>query len=391
MTKTADVVVIGGGIAGAVVAYELAGRGASVVVVEKDTVCAGPTARSCGIIRQHYSHEITAGMAMAGLRVFQNFDNVVGGACEFHQTGFLITAREDTVETIASNVALQQGIGIDTRMVTPEEIREIEPHIDLEGIVGGAYEVEAGYADPYATTSSYAARAEQLGAEILVGTRVTGIASDGSRATGVATDAQSIAAGAVIVAAGPWAKSLLTPLGIELPTDIGRVQVGLFDRPEALATHGIFADTNLGIYSRPEGDLMLVGSIETSDAELVVDDPDYYNGEMDFARVESYSERIVRRYPPMRSGAFHNGYASLYDITPDWQPILGALPGLENLYGIVGSSGHGFKLAPAAGKMVAQLVLGQVTSSEALDLFAFERFEQGSRADGKYSSHKILG
>lgn len=391
MTKTTDVVVIGGGIAGAVIAYELARRGVGVTLVEKDTICAGPTARSCGIIRQHYSHEITAGMAMKGLGIFKNFDEVVGGSAEFHQTGFLITAREDTVETIAGNVALQQTVGIDTRMVTPEEIRDVEPHIDLEGIVAGAYEPGAGYADPYATTTSYASRAEELGAEILVGTRVTAIEAHDGRATGVTTDAGVVAAGAVVIAAGPWAKSLLAPLGIDLPTEIGRVQVGLFDRPEALDTHGIFADTHLGIYSRPEAELMLVGSIETSDAELVVDDPDYYNHEMDFARVESYSERIMKRYPPMRSGAFHNGYASLYDITSDWQPIVGALPGLDGLFATVGSSGHGFKLAPAVGEMVAQLVLGEETNAEALELFAFDRFEQGARADGKYRSHKILG
>jgi glycine/D-amino acid oxidase-like deaminating enzyme len=391
VTRASDVVVIGGGIAGAVVCHELAHRGVKVTLVEKDSICAGPTARSCGIIRQHYSHEITADMAREALGIFRAFDEAVGGECDFHQAGFLITAREDTVETIVANVALQQSIGIETRMVTPEEIRDIEPHIDLEGIVAGAYEPASGYADPYATTHSYVARAEERGARILTGTRVLAIRHEAGRVTGIETDTGDIAAGAVVMAAGPWAKALLAPLGIALPTEIGRVQVGLFDRPESITTHGIFGDTCLGIYARPEGEMMLVGSLETDDAELVVDDPDYYDHEMDFARIESYSERIMRRYPEMSSGRFHNGYASLYDLTADWQPIVGKLPGLEGLYGMVGSSGHGFKLAPILGRIVAQLVVGEPTNDAALELFAFDRFEQGTRADGRYEGHKILG
>jgi glycine/D-amino acid oxidase-like deaminating enzyme len=99
----------------------------------------------------------------------------------------------------------------------------------------------------------------------------------------------------------------------------------------------------------------------------------------------------MRRYPEMSGGRFHNGYASLYDLTSDWQPIVGALPGLDGLYGSLGSSGHGFKLAPIIGRIVAQLVLGEETDRDALDLFAFDRFDQGARADGRYAGHKILG
>jgi sarcosine oxidase subunit beta len=391
MNKTCDVVVIGGGINGAVIAFELASAGVSVILVEKDSICSGPTARSCGIIRQHYSHEVPAKMARDGLRIFRHFSDEVGGDCEFHQTGFLLTAREDTIKTIAANVALQQGVGIDTRMVTPAAIREIEPHAKLDGIVAGAWEPDAGYADPWATTNAYIALAVALGAEILTGVQVTEIETAGGRVSGVATNGGTISAGAVAIATGPWAASLLKPLGIDLPTEIGRVQVGLFDRPETLSSHGIFADTNLGTYSRPEGDLMLVGSLETTDAELTVDDPDYYNAEVDFSRIESYSDRIMRRYPEMQSGAFHNGYASLYDITPDWQPIVGALPPVDGLYGAIGSSGHGFKLAPSIGKLLANLVLGKRVDREALEFFALDRFEQGQRGDSGYAGHKILG
>lgn len=392
MSPAHDVVIIGGGVAGASIAFELARRRLDVALVEKESICAGPTARSCGIVRQHYSHPILARMALEGLRVFQTFAESVGGECEFHRTGFLLTAREDTYETLAANVAMQRSVGIDTRLVSPQEMRDIEPHIDLEGIVGGAYEPQSGYADAYATTLSYATRARELGVEIHTGTRVTAIETDGDRVTGVSTTDGPIAAAAVVVAAGPWAASLLEPLGIALPTEIGRVQVGLFDRPRELATHGVFADTSLGVYARPESDgIMLVGSIETTDAELTVRDPDRYDEGMDFDRVTSYSERISRRYPAMTGGRFHDGYASLYDLTPDWQPILGPLPGAEGLYGSVGSSGHGFKLAPVVARLLADLVVGEPVDPEILELFSLDRFDRGARADGRYGGHKILG
>lgn len=390
MSNGSEVIVIGGGINGVVTAFHLAQRGVPVTLIEKETICAGPTALSCGIIRQHYSHRITAQMAFDGLQIFRDFDERVGGDCDFRQCGFLLTARQDTFDILADNVSLQQSVGIDTRMVSADEIPDIEPHAQLEGIVGGAYEPGAGYADAYAATTAYAGRAMDMGAKILTETRVLSIDREGSRITGVTTDQGFIPAGAVMLAAGPWATGLLEPLGIRLPIEVGRVQVGLFDKPGSLDTHGIFADTHLGIYSRPEGELMLVGSVETKDAELVVDDPDFFNEAIDFDRVESYSDRIMRRYPEMDAGAFHNGYASLYDITTDWQPILGLLPGADNLYGAIGSSGHGFKLAPSIGELMAALIAGEEVDQATLDFFSPERFEAGVLADGRYGSHKIL-
>ena len=390
MPATADVVVIGGGINGAAIAFHLARRGVAVTVVEKESICAGPTARCCGIIRQHYSHAVTARMALAGLRTFERFDDVVGGECDFHRTGFLLTAREDTLESLTANVEMHRSLGIDSRLLTAEEVREIEPHVDLEGIVAGAWEPEAGYADPYAATTAYAARAADHGAEIRTGTMALAIDRRGDRVTGVTTDAGRIDAGAVVLAAGPWAGALLAPLGVELPIRAGRVQVSLFEKPAALATRGIFGDTVLGIYTRPEADLLLVGSLETSDAEFGVADPDHYNEAIDFERVESYSERVARRYPTMDEGRFHSGYASLYDVTPDWQPVLGALPGYENLYGALGSSGHGFKLAPVVAEVLADAVTGAEPDREILELFSAERFAAGALADGRYGGHKIL-
>jgi glycine/D-amino acid oxidase-like deaminating enzyme len=198
-------------------------------------------------------------------------------------------------------------------------------------------------------------------------------------------------AAAVVVATGPWSRAVLGRCGVELPLKAGRVQVGLFNRVSEVESHGIFADTTLGIYVRPESDdFMLVGSLETKEANDFVDDPDVFRDTPDFDRITLYSERLTRRYPPMEEGSYFNGWASLYDVSPDWQPILDEIPGIAGLYCAVGSSGHGFKLAPAVGEMMATLILEGKEAEDDIEMFSIERLVTGRLADGKYAN-KILG
>lgn len=391
MTKTTDVIVVGGGINGACIAFHLAERGVGVTLVEKDSLAAGPTGRSCGIIRQHYSHPVTVRMALESLRFFESFEERVGGNCDFHRTGYLIAAGPDHIDTLVANVALQQSLGVNTRVVSLDELRELEPGVSTEGIVGAAYEPDSGYADPYSTTAALANRAEELGAEIHTGTRVHSIIVESGKARGVVTDEGRLEAESVVLATGPWSPRLAAALGIELPITPCRVQVCLFNRAEGLAHEKVFIDAPLGVYTRPEGDdVMLVGSIETDEAEAVVEDPDHFQRVADFDAVSRYSEQLIQRFPLMDKGSFLNGYASLYDVTPDWQPILDELPGVENLYCAAGSSGHGFKLAPSVGEMMAELVIAGKSPEDDIEFFSFDRFARGRRADGAYA-HKILG
>lgn len=391
MTKTSDVLIVGGGVNGAAIAFHLARRGVGVTLLERDSIAAGPTGRSCGLVRQHYSHQVTARMALQGLRVFQRFDDLVGGDCDFRRTGALVLVGSRDVEALEANVAMQRGLGIDTRVVTPREAAEIEPHADFEGVAAAAYEPEAGYADAYSTSHAFAARARQLGADLRTGTTVRAVTVDKGRAVGVVTDHGPISAGAVVLAAGPWTARLARGCGVELPLVAARVQVCLFDKPPEITRHRILLDTTLGIYARPEGEeLMLVGSLETDEAEHTVEDPDAYPENADFERAAHYSERLVRRYPGMAGGSLRSGYASLYDVTPDWQPILDELPGVRALYCCAGSSGHGFKLAPVVGEMMAGLVLDGKGSGGDLGMFGVDRFAAEVAPAGRYAQ-KILG
>ncbi len=391
MTTSTDVIVVGGGINGASIAFNLAKRGLKVALIEKDFIAAGPTGRSSAIIRQHYSNEVTARMALRSLRIFQNFDDVVGGDPDFHQTGFLLAARPEDVEQLKANVALQQSVGINTRLVSPEEAKELEPHLSIEGIAAAAYEPESGYADPAATATAYARRARDLGATLRLGTRVLSLQVEKGRVTGVVTDKGTFGAGAVVVAAGPWSPLITETIGIRLPIKASRHQVAVYRRPAEFERHMVYAGFADEIYIRPEtGHLMLVGSIEPEEAENEVPNPDNFNERVDFDVVAEFSERVARRYPVMERGTSAGGWASLYDITPDWHHILGALPGVEGLYCAAGGSGHGFKLGPAVGEMMADLIINGEKPDADINMFNFRRFVEGESVSGKYE-YSIVG
>jgi sarcosine oxidase subunit beta len=330
-------------------------------------------------------------MALRSLRIFQNFDDVVGGDPDFHQTGFLLAARPEDVEMLTSNIALQQEVGINTRLVSPQEVKELEPHISVEGIAAAAYEPESGYADPAATASAYAGRAKDFGASLQLGTRVQRVLVERGRVTGVEVGTGAFQAGAVVVAAGPWTPLITETVGVELPIKASRHQVATYRRPDEFERHMVFAGFADEVYIRPEtGQLMLVGSIEPEEAEEEVPNPDSFNERVDFDVVAGFSERVARRYPLMEKGTSSGGWASLYDITPDWHSVMGALPGVEGLYCVAGTSGHGFKLGPAVGEMMADLIINGQRPEADIDMFSARRFAEGRGVAGKYE-YSIVG
>lgn len=392
MAKGSEILIVGGGINGVSAAYHLAANGAQVTLVEKDFVGSGPSGVSSAIVRQHYSNPVTARMALDSLRVWQNFPEELGGEKIFTETGFLLGVRPEDVQGLKANIDLQQSVGINTRFVSVEEIQDLEPHVDPRGLGGAAYEPEAGYCDPAEAASGYAKAAARAGAQVRSGVTVTGLRSEGGMIRGVDTDQGFLAAGTVVLIAGPWTPHLLRPLGVDLPITTARVKVVLFRRPPELDHHRIWADFIIQVYLRPEtGGQMLVGSIapqeETGDQ---ITDPDNFSDKVDLDLIASFAERVAQRYPAMEHSHLSSSYASLYDITPDWHPIMDAVPGYSGLYAFAGTSGHGFKLAPAAGKMMARLVLQGKQPEDPVNLFALDRFQRGAPVGGQYE-YSILG
>jgi len=286
---------------------------------------------------------------------------------------------------------LQQRVGINTRLVWADELKELEPAISTAGIVAAAYEPEAGYADPASAAMGFAAAARRLGATVLPGTKVLSIRTGGGRVTGVDTSQGKVAAGSVVIVAGPWSPLLTRTAGIDVPIVTSRHQVCLYRWPEGFPRHRVNLDFMGGIYLRPEtGRQMLVGSVHPEEAVDRVDDPDQFNQSADYGTITSFAEKVTQRYPDMQCGTSAGGYASLYDITPDWHPIMDELPAAAGLYICAGGSGHCFKLAPAIGAMMARLVVDGKKPGDAVNLFCLDRFARGQPIKGAYE-YSIVG
>ena len=390
MSESFDVVVIGGGVIGCATAWELARAGASVAVIEKGVLAGGSTGRSSAIVRQHYSNETTARMALHGLRVFQDFDERVGGECGFVPAGFVVLVPAEDAEGLEANVALQQGVGINTEVLPAEALKDVVPNIASADLVAAAYEPEAGYADPHMTTQGLADAAKRLGARFFLGRAVTGIRFESGRVTGVDTAEGPILAGRVVNCAGPWGARVAALAGVEVPVNSCRAQVSVFGRPKQhVGPHPVVLDFAHASYFRPEtGDLMLVGLIDPSEADDVVD-PDDYPEHTDRDFDLDVGERLIARCPPMEAAEPRRGYAGLYAITPDWHPVIDEVPAGSGHFLCTGFSGHGFKLAPAVGLMTAEMVLGAAPTFDAR-MFRLARFAENDPVRGTYD-YSITG
>lgn len=388
MHQTSDIVIIGGGVMGASIAYHLRQRGgASVTLIERRALGTGTTGRSGAIVRQHYSHAFTIRMARESLRVFQHFDERIGGDCGFVTTGMLVMGGANDVATLQANVALQQAQGVVTRMIAPNEIAEVAPGYSSEGLVAACYEPETGVADPMATTHCFATRARELGASIHEGVTVTQLVTDGSRVLGVDTDAGRFEAATVIVAANVWSRSLVEPLDLTLPLMATRHPMLALRRPSdaggRLAMHAVCLDMAREIYLRPDlGGITLVGSTNNV---LSSSDPDTYAQGLSVAEIAHFQAEGSACFPALTRAVPRGGWAGIYDDTPDYHPILDRLPGYDGLYCAVGFSGHGFKLSPVIGQWMAEFVL---TGHKPADMepLNFARFSTGQQISSGYAS-----
>lgn len=378
--KSADVVVVGGGVIGSSVAMHLARMGAGrVALVERGHLAGGASGQSGAMVREHYLHPSLVKMAIESSGAFRNFTDTVGGDVRFRQTGRLILFGEGDLEAVRANVAMNRDLGVDIETVAPEDIGRIVPNVDRAGVAIGVYEPKSGYADPVATTYAYADRAREYGAEIITEAEVTGLAVSGGKVSGVETSLGLLGARAVVVATGPWCNRLAACVGENLPVAPVRVQMATFRRPPALENMSTtLIDHTTGIYFREDSGLRtLVGGEAPEDLNEIVD-PNSCSIAADHDKVADFWARARRRVPDFAAAVYRGGYGALYDMTPDGNPILDRSETTEGLYWAVGFSGHGFKLSPVVGRMVAELVLHGESRDHPVHLFAASRFESGN-------------
>lgn len=388
-TKTADIVIVGGGLYGCSVAYNLAKHGAkNVVVLERKGVCAGGTAKSCAIVRTHYSIEANMVHAVESLKIFANFDDVIGGECGWHRTGYLILGPEEHRQPMETVFRLQNKYGVDTRTLTPAEAHQTHPLLQFDdvGVIG--YDTLTGYCDPYLTTTAYAQRAKDLGVAIHTDTPVTGFRLNGQTKI-VETPDGAFEAPLVILVAGPWTNQISRMIGVEFPYVVSRHKVITLKISQPYqADWPIVKDltTPDKIYFRPEtGGVVLVGTGDHGDP---IEDADTLTDNVEMEHVARIDRLITNRMPAFVEGKYTAGWTGPYDITSDWNPLVGPVPDHEGLYVGVGFSGHGFKLAPTIGEALAQTVLGQQPRLP-IDIYSLTRFDEGKVLRGAYGIGSI--
>jgi sarcosine oxidase subunit beta len=357
MTETADVVIVGGGIEGAAAAWALAQRGVTdVFVAERNTVGSGMTGKSSGIVRCHYGVSSLAAMATVGLELFEKAEEIFGTDIGFRQTGYVVGVGEPNVDSLRKSLAAQRAVGVQTEEIDVGEVARLWPFADLSPFAAFAWEARGGYGDAYQTAQAFAVSARAAGVRVRQGTAMTDLLLDGDRVTGVRlADGTEVAAGTVVVATGVWTRELLARHGIDVPIRVVREQIVMISPGVDLGPVPVFSDLVSLQYIRPEPNgEVLFGNSDLSHVQDA--DPDDYLNRATEAFVDLTVDRVGTRFPGFTGAAITGSYAGCYDVTPDWNPVI-SRTGIDGLVVAAGFSGHGFKIAPAVGRLVADLVV----------------------------------
>ncbi|WP_199253712.1 NAD(P)/FAD-dependent oxidoreductase [Mycolicibacterium mengxianglii] len=381
-SETADIVIIGGGLEGAAAAWALAESGfTNVVVVERNTVGSGMTGKSSGIVRCHYGVSSLAAMAASSVEVFEQSEELFGTDIGFRQTGYVVGVGEANVVNMRKSLAAQRAVGVESEEIDKSEVAKLWPAADLEPFGAFGWEARGGYGDAYMTAQAFAASARARGIRIRQSTSVTELltSTDGSRVVGVLlSDGSSIHAEQVVVAAGVWTRPFLARYGLDIPIEVHREQIVMIDPGMELGEVPVFSDLVSLQYVRPDvrGEI-LFGNSDLK--ELDIADPDHYLNRADDDFLELTADKVGTRFPAFEDARITTSYAGCYDVTPDWNPIISPTP-IDGLIVAAGFSGHGFKIAPAVGRLIADLLAYRKSSDSRIPEtdFRLSRFAEGN-------------
>ncbi len=372
---------------GASVAWHLARRGmTNVVLIEREPqLAAGSTGKNAGGVRHQFSHPANIALSIESIAMMARFEEVVGTPIDFHQDGYLfLLSRAAHVATFLKNVQLQKAHGVDVQWLSPQEAQALAPGLDVTGVKGATYCAADGVADPNGVTVGFAKGAQAQGVEVVRETEVTGIRLATHRVAEVQTSRGTIATPLVINAAGPWAKSIGRLCGVDVPVEPERRHIFIASPPgggswdeganagRVPANKLLVIDFDTSFYFHREGGGLLFG----------MGDPDEKPGfditvRWDF--LPKVIEVAMQRLPALADAAVSHAWAGLYEMTPDHNPIIGPSGDVDGFYTIAGFSGHGFQHAPAAGRILADVITGRDPRFD-LAPFALDRFSRRTTA-----------
>ena len=385
MKRTADAVVIGGGIMGASCGHFLAKAGiGSVILLEQREIAAVSTGHSAANVRCSYSNKVTVELALRAMDMFENDQEELGGSTGLLRTGQIILYGPEHAQIARQVLANEDLYGTGTREISVEDVAEIVPQLSPHGIAIASYQSRAGYADPVRTTHTLVEAAKPLGLRTHEGIGARKILVSGSRVTGVETDQGRIDTPLVINAAGPWGGHVGNTLGLTYSLRWSRESDLVLELPPGVGPLPIVADPICHIYFRPHGNNRLLAGLDYP-KELEPLDIDNYDAQLDESTRQRIEAGLFKRMPQLRGAQLVKGWAAIYTITDDWHPVVGPEPELSGYFACFGGSGHGFKLGAPIGESLADTIIGK---KPRIDLHSLRptRFAEGEAITSAWGS-----
>ncbi len=373
MKSSAQAVIIGGGISGACTAYYLAKKGVKdIVLLEKDYICSGATGRSAAGIRQQWGTEMNCIISKHSYQVLENLAEELDYPydVEFKQGGYLLMAATDKeARQFKKNVALQNSLGIESEILTPQEARKIVPFLNTDPLILCTFHQKDGHLNPFHTTQAYIQAARRLGVDIYTSTEVIGIDVENNRVSRVKTNQGDIVTDTVVNTAGGWSQQVAAMVGVKLPLYSKRHQILITEPAEpVLKPMCISFSMNMYCQQLPHGGFVMGRGDE--------DEPEDLRMTSGWRFLEDTVKTVTFMLPPLKNVRILRQWAGLYNMSPDKQPIYGPVDEVAGFYIAAGFSGHGFMFGPSTGLILAEYILGEELSLPVKDL-TLNRFKEG--------------
>ncbi len=374
LPETANIVIIGGGVMGASVAYHLALKGCEgVLLLERESFFGiEATGKCAGGVRYQFGSEINVRLSQLSLPMLDRFEEELGQPIDLRYCGYLfLLTNEQDVSIFRQSVDMQRRLGVDTEWLAPDRIAELAPLLDLEGVLAGSFHAGDGLADPSSVVQGYISGARRRGTRLMTDVTVTDVRVEGGKVAGVLTDRGEIAAPIVVNAAGPWAGEVGRMAGVDIPIVPVRRQIVVTGPiPEIPPDFPFIIDFATGLYFHREGLGVLTGMANP-------DEPVGFDQSVDETWELVHLEAAMERLPLLERAGLASRWAGLYENSPDAHPILGRIPALEGFYCIGGFSGHGFQHGPACGLLLAEEILEGEAHTLDVSALSITRFEEG--------------
>ncbi|GGS05595.1 FAD-dependent oxidoreductase [Streptomyces aureoverticillatus] len=387
-TTDASVVIVGGGVIGLSVAFHLAEAGVrDIVVVERGALGSGSSGKPIGGVRAQFSDPVNIELGLRSLRAFGDFGRRPGGDIRFERVGYLFLLEEAAdVAAFTESVTAQNALGVPSRVISPERARELCPYVRADGLAAAVHSPDDGHARPGLVIQGYARAAARAGVRILTHTTVTGVDVDAGRVTAVRTDRGAIRCAALVCAAGAWSAGIGEAAGVPLPVRPLRRQIALTRPlgPPPPPRVPFTIDFSSTAYFHNSDDGLLFGLADPAQEEGF--DTTWTGGPEDWLRL--FRDVVRRRAPALADMEIAGGWAGLYEVTPDWNALIGRSGEVTNFLYATGFSGHGFLQAPAVGEVVRDLYLGRAPVVDVAALSA-DRFADGDRAVARPEVHVV--